>query len=378
MKKLLLAFLSFAVCLVCADLALQVRRSWRNRAKDEWADPVLHHKWAPSRTTIDHARSIPYPLTVNSQSWVEDYEISKAKPAGVYRIFYVGDSTTQGVVAPEYKMVELVERGLNASAVGVRYEVINTGTSSYSFLLYYLLIKTRLLEYNPDLVVLNIDMTDVVNDYVYRKSVVTNEAGEIVAVRPPEEDFRFRYYTTPEGVVHRNELPGWRQWLSSWSGLAYYMERLVDRKQWRKIEAGFRLDESANWLKKEWSQEIRGNIDESMAVLTSTIQLLKHHGIKMLVTGVPHYGQYTGLLSARPHAALAQVAAANHALYLNSYEALKGAIAASRQSDYYWAEDPSHFNIEGNRIWAEAQLAFLLDPANRLLPGESLKVGESR
>lgn len=368
MKKMLLALSSFLVCLVCADVALQVRRSWRDRVRDTWPDPVLHHRWAPSRTTIDRARSVPYPLTVNAQSWVEEYDVSKDKPAGVYRIFYVGDSTVQGVVAPEYKMVELVEQGLNRSAAGgLRHEVINTGTSSYSFLLYYLMIKTQLLDYHPDLVVINIDMTDLVNDYVYRQSAVFEESGVVVAVSPPEEDVRFRYYSTPEGVVRREERPRACRWLSSWSGIAYYLARLADRAQWRAIEAGFDLDESANWLKKEWSPEIRGNIDASMTVLADTIRLLRRHGVKVCVTGVPHYGQYTGALSDRPHAVLEQLARSNDVPYLNSYEALMGAMKGSRQSDYYWAEDPSHFNRDGNRVWAEAQLAFLRDPGLGLL-----------
>jgi lysophospholipase L1-like esterase len=365
-KKLLLALSSLLVCLLCADVALQVRRAWRDRLKDELPDPVLHHKWAPSRTTSDRARSIAYPLTINAQSWVETYDVIREKPPRVCRIFYVGDSTVQGVVAPEHKMVELVEKGLNAAGAEVRYEVVNTGTSSYSFLLYYLLIKTQLLEYDPDLVVINIDMTDVVNDYVYRKSVMTQD-GEIVGVRPPEEDFRFRYATTPEGVVSRHELPWLRQWFVRHSGLAYYLERLAERKQWQQIKTGLNLDESANWLKQEWTPEIRRNVDQSLSVLADTIRLLKKHQVKVLVTGVPHYGQYTGTLSAQPHAALNQVAEAEGVPYLNSYNALEGVIKGSRQSDYYWAEDPSHFNIEGNRIWAEAQLGFLLDPANGLL-----------
>ena len=370
MKRLLLALASCFLTLVVADVALQVRRAWRDRVKDEWADPVLHHKWAPSRTTIDRARSIPYPLTINAQSWVEEYDVSKDKPAGVYRIFYVGDSTVQGVVSPECKMVELVEKSLNERPAppDLRYEVINTGTSSYSFLLYYLLIKTRILEYDPDLVVLNIDMTDVVNDYVYRKSAVTDQKGDLVAVRPPEEDFKFRYCSTPEGVVQRDELPRLRQWLSRCSGIAYYLERVLERKQWRQIEAGFNLDESANWLKEEWSFDIERNVDKSIQVLRDTISLLRRRGVRACLTSVPHYGQYTGSLSARPHVVLEQAAAEAGVPFLNSYKALEDKIAGSAQSDYYWAEDPSHFNIEGNRIWAEAQLAFLLDPGNGILP----------
>ena len=361
-KKLALAGLSLGVCLLCVDVALQVRRVRRDAAKDTWPDPVLHHKWAPSRTTVDRARSIPCPLTISAQSWVEDYDVAKTKPEGVYRVFYVGDSTTQGVVAPEHKMVELVDRELNRRAKGKdsSIEVINTGTSSYSFLLYYLLIKTRLLDYDPDLVVINIDMTDAVNDYVYRQTAVTDESGDVIAVRPPQEDFSFQYYTTPEGIVQRRALPPFRRWLSKWSGLAYYAERYRERERWRAIEAGMPLDETANWMRSPWSDAVSGSVDRSLSVLTETIDLLRDNGVAVLVTSVPNFGQFTGVQSAEPHRCLEKWAENEGVPFLNGFTALRPLIDGSAQPQYYWSSDPSHFNITGNAIWAEAQLVCLL------------------
>ena len=40
----------------------------------------------------------------------------------------------------------------------------------------------------------------------------------------------------------------------------------------------------------------------------------------------------------------------------------------SEISEYYWSYDGTHFNRAGNKIWAEAQLDFLLDPSNNLIP----------
>ena len=365
-RKLLLALGSLVVSLVCVDVALQARRVRRNALKDTWPDPVLHHKWAPSRTTIDRARSTPYPLTINAQSWVEAYDVSEEKPAGTYRIFYVGDSTTQGVVAPEYKMVEIVERELKVGR-HTPYEVINTGTSSYSFLLYHLLIKTRLLAYAPDLIILNIDMTDAINDYVYRQTAVMDESGHVVAVRPPEEDFAFQYLTTPEGVVQRQPLSPLRRWLTSGSGLAYYIERYLERKRWRAIEAGLPLDETANWMRSPWSDEVSGSVDRSLSILTETIALLRSNGVAVAVTSVPHFGQFTGLQSAEPHTCLETWAEREGVPFLNGSTALRSVIEGSAQSEYYWPSDPSHFNAAGNAIWAEAQLEFLLP----LLPNRS-------
>lgn len=354
----------------CADIALQVRRARRDALKDTFPDPVLHHVWAPSRTTIDRHRSIHYPLTINGQSWVETYDVSPAKPRGTYRAFYVGDSTTQGVVAPERKMVEIVERELNRRLGhdGLRFEVINTGTSSYSFLNYYLLIKTKILDYAPDLIVINVDMSDVVNDCVYRRSAERDEGGAVMAIRPPEEDPRFQYFMSPEGVVERKKMPAVYEWFAGHSGIFYYVNRFIDRRQWLAIESGLNTDRAGNWMAKRWTPEIERNVEASMGVLRKTIRMAQGRGVKIGVTTVPHYGQYTGQQSARPHEMVRMVCEEAGVPCLDTHGALADRISGSRISDYYWSTDPSHFNVEGNRLWAEAQSAFLLDSANGLLP----------
>ncbi|MEK7256531.1 MAG: hypothetical protein AAB316_17380, partial [Bacteroidota bacterium] len=103
------------------------------------AHPILHHTWKPYIRFLDQNRSEPYYLVTNGNRWVEEYDIPTQKEARTFRIFFVGDSNVQGVVAPENKMVEVVEKKLNQSvAPDVKIEVINTGTSSYSPALYYL------------------------------------------------------------------------------------------------------------------------------------------------------------------------------------------------------------------------------------------------
>ena len=48
--------------------------------------------------------------------------------------------------------------------------------------------------------------------------------------------------------------------------------------------------------------------------------------------------------------------------------ALKKYIVGSKQTDYYWDTDHTHFNEQGNKIWAKIQLEFLLNPNNKLIP----------
>ncbi len=336
-------------------------------------DDVLHHIWRPSHEYIDSARETPYRLITNRQSWTEEYDVAVAKPPNTYRIFYVGDSNTQGVVDPEYKMVEIIECKLNAAAASgdPRFEVINAGTSSYSFLLYYLQIKDRILPYSPDLVVLNIDMTDVVNDYVYRKTAVHDANGEIQAVLPSSYIDTARYRMTPQGLVELSSMAPISHWLINHSAFCYYLDRTM-----AYVNGGTRvdtkisgmLDDRANWLAHDWGVQTTASVDESMDVLRSILRLLKSRGVKVMVTGVPHLPQYTGEWSSKAHDVLAKTAAEEQVPYLNSYVAIRQAAGDQMLSALYWPSDPTHFNIAGNEVWARVQHEFLVDAGNQLLP----------
>jgi tetratricopeptide (TPR) repeat protein len=363
----LLLIISFCVVITIAEFFLRLNYVGNSLDLIIEDDPVLHHIWKPS---IRYANRIAH-LTTNKQSWLEEYDITPEKPPNTYRIFYVGDSRVHGHVGLEERMVEIVERELNWKyAKGDIYvEVINTGTESYSGLLYYLLVKTKILKYSPDLVVLNIDMTDIVNDAAYRHIMETDKNGEITAINPNK---KYLITMTPHGykVVKNPIYFHVPDWLVRHSRLIRFIYVRLKSHIAQKNKIGLR----ANWLAKEWTQEIQDNVNFSMDILSKTINLLKSHNVKVMVTGVPHYTQYTGKQSAKPHETLNEIAKKNNVPYLNSYQALKDMITGTEVSEYYWANDPTHFNAKGNKIWAEAQLDFLLDPNNRLLPERQFSI----
>ena len=72
-------------------------------------------------------------------------------------------------------------------------------------------------------------------------------------------------------------------------------------------------------------------------------------------------------MSNRPHDELQRVSVEEGTPFLNSYEVLKPLIEGTRRTRYYHSPD-IHFNPRGYEIWADAQLEFLLDPRNGLLP----------
>ena len=61
---------------------------------------------------------------------------------------------------------------------------LNAGTSSYSTLIYIAHAKRLIPKLRPQFVVVNIDETDLGDDYIrYRELVVRNAEGEVVAVK---------------------------------------------------------------------------------------------------------------------------------------------------------------------------------------------------
>ena len=157
------------------------------------ADYYLNHTWRPNsewehnewiNANPDFSR--PYRHHYNKQAWLEQYDVEKTKGPNVYRIFYLGDSFVEGTCPMDESVPSKVEARLNELARGMQltFEVINTGTSSYSPTLYYLLARHRLMDYHPDLLVVNVDMTDCFDDWKYAQTLVVDAAGAPFAAPP--------------------------------------------------------------------------------------------------------------------------------------------------------------------------------------------------
>ena len=91
----------------------------------------------------------PIRFTTITEGWLETYNVEYKKPKGLYRIMYLGDSFTAGTAPMDESVPSLVEQGLKL--VNKNIEVVNTGVSSYSPLLMYLLLRHNIIQYSPDL-----------------------------------------------------------------------------------------------------------------------------------------------------------------------------------------------------------------------------------
>jgi hypothetical protein len=141
------------------------------------SDPVLHHRSRPGIATRVAGAEFS-----TSSLGLRDREYARPKPASVFRIFMLGDSFTEGGgLAPEQTVARRVEAALAARGCG-RYEVVNGGTASYSPILEYLQLARLGPLLEPDLVVLNFDMTDVHDDAIRTATATLDARGLPLAV----------------------------------------------------------------------------------------------------------------------------------------------------------------------------------------------------
>lgn len=130
----------------------------------------MHHRLKPlarvAAINPDSGESIE--IQTNSSGLRGD-EVAVPKPPGVFRVVMLGDEST---LAPEIVQAQTFSAQLQTllqEHTKLRVEVINAGVDGYCPLLSYLQVKHSLLALEPDLFVLNFDMSDVADDHQYRR-----------------------------------------------------------------------------------------------------------------------------------------------------------------------------------------------------------------
>lgn len=151
------------------------------------ADDVFHHGFVPNSSGVFKSDEWNVGYSIDSLGF-RDREYNITKPAGVFRILMLGDSYTEGHgVRSEDSFSKQLEAMLNAgNKSAVRYEVVDTGVSSYSPILEYLVLKYKGLALQPDIVILNYDWSDPNDDYLYSR-LATFNGSDVIAVKPAAE-----------------------------------------------------------------------------------------------------------------------------------------------------------------------------------------------
>jgi hypothetical protein len=154
-----LVLAGLVVAIAATEVALRLLPAPERKAHLT-SDPRRHHRL--KATWSGTVQGVPYRTNALG---LRERDLVTPKPTGVVRILMLGDSFTEGGgLADADTVPRQVERALAAYCPGL--EVVNAGTASYSPILEYLALQDVGAAVAPDVIVVNLDMTDVHDDLV--------------------------------------------------------------------------------------------------------------------------------------------------------------------------------------------------------------------
>jgi lysophospholipase L1-like esterase len=150
------------------------------------SDPYRHHKPVANTRSQLRGQDYDYTETINNLG-LRGPNIQLNRLKDHYRILMLGDSFTMGKgVNDDETFSAFLENSLNKDH---KVYVFNGGVISYTPILSFFQLTKDLAALEPDLVILNLDMSDLVQETAYRKNAVYDSNREILGIEGREEDY---------------------------------------------------------------------------------------------------------------------------------------------------------------------------------------------
>jgi lysophospholipase L1-like esterase len=320
-------------------------------------DAFRHHVLVPSSYAEFRQRDFAYIQRVNNFG-MRGEDVTLEKAPRTRRILMLGDSFTMGKGVEDDETFSAVLGPLiqpNVSACSdFAIEVLNGGVDSYAPILSLIQLRRDLSQLDPDLVVLNLDNSDLVQEAAYRQQAVRAADGEIVGV--PQLGRRSAYERARSWVDRR---------LFFTRVLLVYINRIFDHRE-------LTIRRVVNEMGREhFAHTLEGDVDRTgqWNDLFDSVARIKAHtdslGIEFVLTTYPwahqlgdsgwvpgryeymERGERTTDLSARTiraHAAELSVDLFEMFPYFKAYDG---------NEPLYFSYDP-HWTPAGHRIAANA------------------------
>jgi hypothetical protein len=169
-ERLLLASLGVILALVVAEFALRIVQNhpllplippepYIDNSVLYQRTPMRRYELTPGAEGIVGDNLIH--IRINAAGFRDEWDYPTAKPPGTYRVVVLGNSFTfAGKVALADTAPKQLETLLNQSDPSRHYQVLNGGIPGYHTEQELLLLEERALAYQPDLVILNLTLTD--------------------------------------------------------------------------------------------------------------------------------------------------------------------------------------------------------------------------
>jgi lysophospholipase L1-like esterase len=263
-------------------------------AYDKWSGGSLSAARAPDlgfgirSWTVHHALRPGYTspnVRINSMG-LRSPEVAIPKPPQTIRVLLLGDSFTFGLRALDKDLfARRIEERLREKFAPLSVEVVNAGVLSYCPLLEYLQYRQQLHVLEPDLVILNFDMSDVQDHLAYSRDLTASPDGVPLFVTEPSLQ-RLAPSAMPKLLVFEwigRRVDGLRGRVqSTLEGVAFVRDQ--DRYLWA-LEGGPEMDTEAR---------------STMAPIANLAVLLRHHKIPLVLATYPQPWQVSADATSLP------------------------------------------------------------------------------
>jgi lysophospholipase L1-like esterase len=162
---------------------------------------IMTHR--PYQDRTEERVEFDYPIRTNREG-IKDVDHTPEKDSGLIRIIGLGDSFAEGVGAPsDSNWIAQLEGLLRTQCESPEVEMIRGGVSGSDVFFCYMLLRQRLLKYDPDVVILNVNTTDL-TEYVVRGGMERFQPdGSLRHKIPPINETLYRKSRLFRFYVHR-------------------------------------------------------------------------------------------------------------------------------------------------------------------------------
>jgi hypothetical protein len=227
-------------------------------------------------------------MTTNRWGLRDEPDFDPTPPAGHSRILVMGDSIAFGLgIQSSDAYAKVLERRLNSVGSPPTYEVINTAGPGYSPSSYYLFLKNQALQWQPRVVLLEIELcNDVTDEALLRWDVDPAQPDQPTALRGG------RYVVAWDGLL-----------MSAYTRGPYFYEktytyvelsrRALNLLYWLSPTEPFHNDPSVPYYILGWDRYLldQARIESGWArlfgALQATNELLRARGVTLLVMIMP-------------------------------------------------------------------------------------------
>jgi lysophospholipase L1-like esterase len=313
--------------------------------------------------TVHHALRPGYssPNIHTNSFGLRSPEVAVPKPAGTIRILLLGDSFTFGLrVNDSQVFARRLEERLRNSYGFSSVEVVNAGVLSYCPLLEYLQYRDQLHILEPDLAVLNFDMSDVQDHMAYSRDSVWSSDGLPLFV------------TEPSLRKSASAMPG----LLSFEWVARRISAVRDRAESTLQGVPFVRDVDRYLWTLDNGPDMDSEAQKAMAPIADLANLLHHHDIPLVLATYPQpwqvaadatplppireqyrIGMNTVHLNDRPFKKLEKFATDHQIPFVNATAAFR----TDRKPASLFLADDFHFNPRGHEVYAEVLASYLVE-----------------